>query len=132
MPLFASVDDALTEVTQDLTTGFEGIFDTVEDVRAVGVFMDEAVGTESDVASVLAWEWQVRHVGPLQGTPATLKDLTVRGMTVIDGSSGRLMFSRYIDWMGLYAQIGAVTIARPPVDDRHKIEGNVPHDVPVS
>ena len=131
MPLFATSDDALTEVIQDLTSGFEGVFQTVEDVHAVGVFTDEAVGTVSEVASVLAWEWQVLHVGPLQGTPATLKELTVRGVTVIDGSGPRLMFSRYIDWMGLYAQMGAVTIARPPVDDRHKIEGNVPHDVPV-
>jgi hypothetical protein len=132
MPLFETSDEALTEVIQDLTTGFEGVFETVEDVRAVGVFTDEAVGTVSEVASVLAWEWTVQHVGPLQGTPATLKELTVRGVTVIDGSGPRLTFSRYIDWMGLYAQIGAVTIARPPVDDRHKIEGNVPHDVPVN
>lgn len=129
MPLF-DVNDAIGAVSRDLAEGFGGIFEATDDVRAVDVFAEEAVGTMSDSVSVLAWEWPVRHVGSLQGTPATGRDLTVRGVTVIDGRGDELLFSRYIDWLALYAELGAVTIARPPVDDRNAIPGNVPFPVP--
>ena len=70
----------------------------------------------------------MRHVGPLQGTPATGREVTMRGVTVIDGRGADPQFSRYIDWLALYAELGAVTIARPPVDDRESlpVEDNVP------
>src|SRR3954453_18038088 len=47
---------------------------------------------------------------------------------VIDGRGADPHFSRYIDWLALYAELGAVTIARPPVDDRRSlpVEDNVP------
>jgi len=129
MPLF-NESDALSQVTQDLNTGLGEIFEGTDVVRAVDVFADEPVGTVSEAASVVAWEWPVVHVGHLQGTPPTGKAVTIRGITVIDGRSGELLFSRYIDWLGLYAQIGAVTTARPLVDDRRDIPENVPHPVP--
>jgi hypothetical protein len=128
VPLF-SVDEALDAVSNDLNEGFGGIFEGIDRVRAVGVFAEEAVG--ADRVSVLAWEWPVRHVGSLQGTPATGRELTLRGLTVIDARDGEL-FSRYIDWLALYAELGALTIVRPPVDDRSAIPDNVPHPVPDS
>jgi hypothetical protein len=123
MPLF-NISDAVQAVLQDLNVGFDGIFKGVEDPKPAGVFADVEVG--ADGVSVLAWEWKVRHVGSLQGTPATGKTLTIRGTTVIDASDGgEPTFARYIDWLALYAQIGAVTIARPPVRSRARIRGNV-------
>lgn len=144
MPLFEDVERALHAVSQDLADGFAGIFDGQGGVLPVGRFAEEAVGTVSDTVSVLAWEWPVRHVGPLQGTPATHRELTLRGVTVIERRSsvidrgdtviereeteadGNLLFSRYIDWLALYAELGALSIARPQVDDRRSIPENVP------
>jgi len=146
MPLFEDVERALREVSQDLAHGFSGIFDGPDGVLPVGRFAEEAVGTVSDTVSVVAWEWPVVHVGPIQGTPATNRELTLRGVTVIerrktviergdtevegeetDGDgSDELLFSRYIDWLALYAELGALSIARPQVDDRHAIPENVP------
>jgi hypothetical protein len=133
MPLFETVDDALAAVRQDLMQGFEGIFvpldDPSEALSPVGVFADDTVGAED--VSVMAWEWRVVHAGPLQGTPATGIELTIRGMTAIDGRRGEPQFSRYIDWLGLYADLGAVTIARPPVEDRSDLpdKGHLPYPV---
>lgn len=127
MPLFESVDEALLAVAEDLAEGFGSIFREVEPLRPAGVFAEQSVG--ASLVSVLAWEWPVHHVGSIQGTPATLRDVTLRGVTVIDELSGERLFSRYIDWLSLYAELGALAIARPPVEDRKAIEDNVPHDI---
>ena len=103
----------------------------------MGVFAEQVIGalpspdpeSREPLVSVLAWEWGVRHVGSLQGTPATQRDVTLRGMTVVDDRSGERLLSRYIDWLGLYAELGALSIARPLVEDRKAIEDNVPHNV---
>jgi hypothetical protein len=52
-------------------------------------------------------------------------------MTAIDGRRGEPQYSRYIDWLGLYADLGAVTIARPPVEDRSDLpdKGHLPYPV---
>jgi hypothetical protein len=123
-PLNAS--EAHSAVLEDLKSGFERIFQEVEPLRAVGLFADESVG--ADNFTVLAWEWPVQHIGHLQLTPATGKTLTIRGVTLIDDRGPERVFSRYIDWLALYAEIGAVTIARPPVDSREDLpeDDNVP------
>jgi hypothetical protein len=125
MPLF-DMETTQAIIMEDLEAGFRGIFDALDRPSPVGVFAETEVG--ADDVSVLAWEWRVRHVGSLQGTPATGREVTVRGVTVIDGRGSDPQFSRYIDWLALYAELGAVTIARPPVDDRSRLpaEDNVP------
>jgi hypothetical protein len=145
MPMFDDAFSAVQAVAQDLSKGFKDIFEEVTELTAVGLFAQEAVGTVSEALSVVAWEWPVVHVGSIQGISATGRSVTLRGVTVIelasavierereenfvDEGEGDLMFSRYIDWLGLYAELGAVTIARPQVDDRSNIPDNVPHDV---
>jgi hypothetical protein len=141
MPLFEDVERALEAVSEDLAHGFSGIFEGSDDLRPVGRFAEEAMGTVSDTASVLAWEWPVVHVGMIQGTAATNRELTLRGVTVIerretvvsrgdkviDGDNdSELLFSRYIDWLALYAELGALAIGRPQVDDRSSVPENVP------
>jgi hypothetical protein len=127
MPLF-DLPETIRVVDEDVRAGFDGVFEAMDDLRPVGPFVDAEIG--ADGVSVLAWEWSVRHVGSLQGTPATGRELTLRGVTIVDGRGSEVLFSRYIDWLALYAELGAVTIARPPVDDRSLIHGNVPHPVP--
>jgi hypothetical protein len=137
MALFDSPDEALAEVSRDLENGFADVFLGVEDgaegARAAGPFANTAIG--ADGISVVAWEWTVEQVGPLpgveplQGTPATHKVVTIRGVTIIDGRRPTPRYARYIDWLALYADLGAVTIARPAVDHRLDIERNVPHPV---
>ena len=132
MPLF-EVDQALEAVKEDLTVGFRDIFQSAGDgPTAVGVFADRPIGTEpgteSDTVSVVAWEWDVIHAGSLQGTPRTARQLTMRGVTVIERAEEGLVYWRYIDWLALYAGLGAVTIARPVVDDREGL-ANVPFPI---
>jgi hypothetical protein len=144
MPMFDEVESAVAAVADDLAQGFGGIFEGRSDLVPVGRFAEEVVGTISETVSVVAWEWPVTHVGPIQGTPATGRELVMRGVTVIereetvvgrredvvDGGAGDLVFSRYIDWLALYAELGAVTISRPQVDDRSGLPENQPHPVP--
>jgi hypothetical protein len=134
MPLFDEAQHALQATFQDLNLGFEGIFrgvgDGVDGPKAVGPFEQDAVG--ADGISVMAWEWEVEHIGSFPddlGIPATHQTVTLHGVTIIDGRHDRNdpQFARYIDWLGLYAQLGAVTFARPPVDDREVIRDNRPY-----
>jgi hypothetical protein len=129
MPLFNDPNDAVDAVRRDLETGFSDILQPNGPLNPVGKFSDVAIGSGNDEISVLAWEQPVIHVGSLQGTPPTGKELILRGVTIIDGNGGDPLYSRYIDWLALYADIGAITIARPAVEDRFAIAGQV--DEPV-
>src|SRR5262245_8511800 len=120
MPIFEGTGDAIGEINEDLKAGFGEVFETIEDARAVGVFADRSIGDGADTGnqvSVVAWEWQVRHMGYLNYLAPTGKEVTMRGVTVVDESTGERLYSRYIDWLQLYAELGAVAMVRPPVDD---------------
>jgi hypothetical protein len=75
-----------------------------------------------------AWEYEGVHNLPFafNGTPATNRDVTVRGFTVIGPPTeaerrrfqtdpDRARFRRYVDWAGLYAQLGLTLNWRIPV-----------------
>ena len=120
------------EVESDLVAAFDGVFATEErGFETLEPFVERLV--QSDGVSVLAWTWQVRHVGPVRQAvedprgsdtvealfiPTTNRSATIHGITVIDESSGEAIFTRFIDWFGLYAELGAVIMARPVVAER--------------
>jgi len=68
-------------------------------------------------------EWTYRgkhdHQGTLNGLPATMRDVEVHGyslFTVQETADGpKLDVRRYIDWAGLYAQLGLVVNWRVPM-----------------
>lgn len=131
------VTDLVEEVRADLTEGFVEIFEEVGGFSVLSPFEDVLV--QSGAVSVLAWAWNVRHVGPIPRTlpdqppppediltvpvqfiPATERVLTINGVTVVDERSDSPTFHRFIDWFGLYGALGAITMARPPVDERRR------------
>jgi hypothetical protein len=79
--------------------------------------------------------WLYRGVHNIQGTfnglPATRRQVTVRGFTVIGPDpEGRLIkarIRRYIDWAGLFAQMGLTLNWRVPL--RTRPSGNRPAHV---
>lgn len=135
MPI-EDVEALVDEVRSDLVGAFDGIFETEgRGFETLEPFVERLV--QGDGVSVLAWVWHVRHVGPIrravperppdppdmdtldvQFIPATERSATIHGVTVIDESGGEAIFTRFIDWLGLYAELGAVTMARPLVDER--------------
>jgi hypothetical protein len=68
-------------------------------------------------------EWTYRgthdHPGTLNGLPATMREVEVHGYSLFtaieSGGDTRLDVRRYIDWAGLYAQLGLVVNWRVPV-----------------
>jgi hypothetical protein len=68
-------------------------------------------------------EWTYRgthdHAGTLNGLPATMREVEVHGYSVFTavetGDGSKLDVRRYIDWAGLYAQLGLVVNWRVPM-----------------
>lgn len=84
--------------------------------------LDEPLGSEHH--DVLPWQWSARHVGVLAGIPPTGREVVIRGLTVVEWRDGEPWFHRFIDWLGLFDQVGAALVTRPPVD-------SFPDDLPL-
>jgi hypothetical protein len=64
-----------------------------------------------------AWSYggDHREDGRFNGLTATGRSVVVRGYTVMGDENGRFGFARYIDWAGLYGQLGLTVNWRVPV-----------------
>jgi hypothetical protein len=78
-----------------------------------GVLGEASVGVEWSYSGVHAED------GAFNGLRATQNDVTVRGFTImgVDEEDGTFKIRRYIDWAGLFAQLGLTLNWRVPLDD---------------
>jgi hypothetical protein len=77
-----------------------------------GALGEQAVGVE--------WRWQGVHddVGKrnaFNGIAASNRRVEVHGFTVMSVEDGRFVLRRYVDWAGLWAQLGLTLNWRTPV-----------------
>lgn len=97
------------------------------DPERTGPIGPNAVGVE--------WRWIGTHDDEGEGdgfnaiAPSD-RDVTVRGFTLMGAEDGRFMVRRYIDWAGLFAQLGLSLNWRTPVasepPDREATEDEEP------
>ena len=68
-------------------------------------------------AAAVEWTWVGRHVvdATFNNTTASGRDVTVHGFSVISIENDRVQARHYIDWAGVYAQLGLTLNWRTPV-----------------
>jgi hypothetical protein len=109
--------DTIGLASQDVTEGLAPYFTAVEGFRAEPFWRPEP-GAEQREKTWVAWTYEAKHTGLLAGIPPTEREVTVRGVTLVDRSEREPMFYRYIDWLDLCQQIGLSITSRPAVDPR--------------
>ena len=80
---------------------------------------NERSGPLGDESFGVAWIFRTVHdlAGVFNGLPATGREVTVRGFTIIafDAESGKVKVRRYVDWAAVFAQLGLTLNWRVPV-----------------
>lgn len=85
------------------------------DEERSGPIGEQAVGTE--------WSWTGVHddtgpAGAFNGIAASGRPVTVSGFTLMSAEGDRFTVRRYVDWAGLFAQLGLTLNWRVPVPGR--------------
>lgn len=81
----------------------------------------ERTGPVGSSAAGVEWSWTGTHDdndhpgGAFNGITASGLDVTVTGFTLMSVENDRFAVRRYIDWAGLYAQLGLTLNWRTPV-----------------
>ena len=63
--------------------------------------------------TAIEWAFQCRHVAPFGGIPATGRDLTIYGVTIVRVRGGATTFRRYVDWSAVMVDLGVTASFRP-------------------
>lgn len=78
---------------------------------------EQTSGPAGSAGAGVEWTYRGTHTqaGTFNGLPATGRDVEVHGYSAFTVVDSRLDVRRYIDWAGLYAQLGLVVNWRVPV-----------------
>ena len=100
---------ARADIRPHLRAWFTETVDWQNDPQTSGVVGPGAAGVE--------WMWQGVHDkdGTFNGLSPSGREIVVRGFTLIGIEEGRLVLRRYIDWAGLYEQLGLALSWRLPL-----------------
>lgn len=90
------------------------------DPERSGPIGDHSVGTE--------WCWTGMHddegcANTFQGIPGSGRGVTVRGFTLMGVEDGQFRVRRYVDWAGLFAQLGLTLNWQVPVPSEDRRSG---------
>ena len=66
----------------------------------------EEVAMSNNLAAAVPWEYVARAPIQLRGLVVAEPQITIRGVTIVSGPEGSRVFSRYVDWAGVWAQQG--------------------------
>jgi hypothetical protein len=111
-------DESFSVVDDDITNGLGDIFEPISS-RAVSVaqaFRDTETITNTEITAV-PWTYQCRHVGDFNGIFPTGRNLEIQGVTFVDNRGGRTLLHRYVDWAGVFTQLGMAVSARVSVTE---------------
>ena len=107
-------DDTVRQVIDDLAPALKDVF------PSDGFAFTPAPGLPSVIrsggAAVVAWEYRGDEQRNPLARSAPLRTVTLRGITVVVGEGEKALFHRYIDWAGVYDQLGMVP-GRPDLGD---------------
>jgi predicted ester cyclase len=112
---------AFKMVMDDVVAGLAGTFspreeDDIEPFRVAERFKEADVISNASVVAV-PWSFSCRHTGDFHGLFRTGRDLQIEGMTLVDSRGGAPMLHRYVDWLGVIAQLGLEVSGRIPVTE---------------
>lgn len=79
--------------------------DDEEPFRVNKRFKGAAVITNNQVVAV-PWTYLCKHTGDFQGLFPTGRNIQIEGMTLVDSRASTTVLHRFVDWMGLAAQLG--------------------------
>ena len=108
----AELQDVTGLVANDVVEGLGDGFRATSGFRILEQFdgMDLPVGE----VTFVPWQYGCEHVGDFHGLSASGREVLIVGVTAVEGAdSGSPMFSRFIDWANVLAQLGATMAARP-------------------
>ena len=124
MPLDS--DDSFALVRDDVRVGIGDIFTTDGDFNEAFTvaksFTEQEVITNGSTFAV-PWTYDCRHTGDFQGLFPTNRKLTIEGVTLLDTSGNEPLLHRYVDWVGVIAQLGIDVSWRVPVTEAEYLAG---------
>jgi hypothetical protein len=109
----------IEQITEDVQEGLKGMF-SFDTLHVMSPF-DEVPLTNGGY-SAQPWAIDAVHDGDFAGIAPTGARVTIEGVTIVqhgadDGSTDPL-YLRYVDWAGVFAQLGVGTTGRPVIDPR--------------
>ena len=114
-------DETVRLVMSDLQEALNAAFEPVRDREPFGPApgLPWQIGEEGTVA--VAWEYRgLERFNPL-ARDWPRREVTVRGLTVVVRKGDEPLFHRYIDWAGVYDQLGMVP-GRPSIGDAETLQ----------
>jgi hypothetical protein len=111
--LRAENDFALAFARADAVTYLRKWFTPTQGWRTV----EERSGASGGAGVAVEWAWDGVHdrPGTFNGLSPTGRPVTVKGVTMLGLEDGRVRVWRYVDWAGLFAQLGLSLNWRVPV-----------------
>ena len=79
--------------------------DDLQPFRANQRFRGAAV-ISNDAVVAVPWTYLCKHTGDFQGLFPTGRDIQIEGTTLVDSRESPTVLHRFVDWMGLAAQLG--------------------------
>jgi hypothetical protein len=98
-------------IRDDVTASLEKFFTTTRGFNRPEPFTGEPIANETHTAIV--WEYSGVHTEPINGIRPTQREVTVRGVTIVDHTGKEPAFHRYIDWAEVMGQLGLTITGRP-------------------
>jgi len=112
------IDAAEELVRQDVEQGIGGWLNSAADVDLAGFrvlepFVGDPISNAETGTVAVPWAWVGRHEGEVMGYLPTGNVVEVRGISVVRDTDDGPAFSRFVDWVGVLAQIGVSFTTRP-------------------
>jgi hypothetical protein len=98
-------------IGNDVTASLGKFFTATAGFRRPEPFAGEPISNDTHTAIV--WEYTGVHTEPINGIRPTRREVTVRGVTIVDHSGKEPAFHRYIDWAEVMGQLGLTVTGRP-------------------
>lgn len=113
--------DAFRYAEEDVAAGIGDIFKADLEVDggafALGPPFDSQDEAGHDGVVAVPWRYECRHVGNFRNLFPTGRSLTIHGVTFVDGRGDEPVFHRYVDWAGVFTQLGLTVSGRVLVDE---------------
>jgi hypothetical protein len=102
--------------------GLSASFEAWEGVPSEAFSVSEAFGDDADMigndqVAAVPWTYHCLHNGNFQELFPTGRELFIQGMTLVDSRRGDPQLHRYVDWAGVYVQLGLEVSSRIPVTE---------------
>jgi hypothetical protein len=113
-------------VMSDVVDGLERSFEpwdgnAPESFLVSEEFRDEENFIGNDLIAAVPWTFHCRHTGNFQELFPTGRELNIDGITLVDSRRGDVQLHRYVDWAGVFAQLGLEVSSRIPItEDEYK------------